>query len=281
MWRIIAVLTRIWTRELPLSCSGTPEGRRCLFRCFSFFFSNFFLPLRFCLFLFFFLGVSSPDELLGSWTEAVVGHATLLCSEERLMQKYAKNINSRHAIKQVSVTSVNKYEVWNASNVVKVRSYLVKQLGEGTKERSKQDGLNSWESWVSPEESKVFMLNSVQVYLFEMLYEKKAKRHIYIQLEQWRLRSSMAFLPLALQFHVSRVYLLKEMWKGNAHSPFCCPSPPLPPPLSPGQGLSWMGMTPSAQLWVNQRMVLLSWKSFALPPFHLLDLERKDVTSYL
>lgn len=105
------ILTTIWTRELPLSCSGTPEGIRCLCRCFSFFFSTFFFPLRFCLFLVFFLGVSCADELPGTWTEAVVGHATLLCSEEILKQKYGNGINSRHDIKQFSIASVNEREV--------------------------------------------------------------------------------------------------------------------------------------------------------------------------
>lgn len=109
--RLNEILTRIWTRELPLSCSGTPEGIRCLCRCFSFFFSSFFFPLRFCLFLVFFLGLSCVVELLGSWMEAVVGHATLLCSEERLKQKYGNGVNSRHDIKQLSIASANEHEV--------------------------------------------------------------------------------------------------------------------------------------------------------------------------
>lgn len=81
-WMVTSLLTRIWTREQPLSCSGTPEGVRCL--CLCFFLSPFVLPLRFCFLLVFLRGAASVDAFLGSWTEAVVGHATLLCSEERL-----------------------------------------------------------------------------------------------------------------------------------------------------------------------------------------------------
>lgn len=115
MWRLTVVLTRIWTTEPPLSCSGIPEGRRCLLCRFSFF-SGFLLPLRFCLRLCFFLGVSGPDELLGSWTEAAVGHTTLLFSEKTLMpKKRANNVNSRHT---VSIASANKHEVWRASSAV-------------------------------------------------------------------------------------------------------------------------------------------------------------------
>lgn len=86
-WRLTSPLTRIWTNEQPLSCSGTPEGVRCLCLFFSFFFSTFFFPLRFGFLFVFLRGVISADELLGSCTEAVVGHATLLCSEERLRPK--------------------------------------------------------------------------------------------------------------------------------------------------------------------------------------------------
>lgn len=36
-----------------------------------------------------------------------------------------------------------------------MRSYrLIKQLGDATKERSEQEGLNCWESWVSPGEAQ-------------------------------------------------------------------------------------------------------------------------------
>lgn len=38
---------------------------------------------------------------------------------------------------------------------------LVKQLGDGTK-RSEQEGINIWESWLSPEDSIVLMLKSIQ-----------------------------------------------------------------------------------------------------------------------
>lgn len=66
---------------------------------------------------------------------------------------------------------------------VMVMSYLlVKQLGEGTKERSKPDGLNSWESWVSPEESTVFMLDYLSMHSYVILF--LSKRHNYIQLGQ-------------------------------------------------------------------------------------------------
>lgn len=106
MWKITRFLTRIWTRELPLSCSGTPEGIRCLYRCFSFFFSSFFFPLRFCLFLFFFLGACCAEPL-GSWMDAVVWHATLLCSKEGLKQKYGKDVNTGREMKQFSIASVN------------------------------------------------------------------------------------------------------------------------------------------------------------------------------
>lgn len=69
--------------EQPLSCSGTPEGIRCLGLCFSFLLSTtFFLPLRFCLLRVFFRGTGRTP-----WTQAVVGHATLLCSEEKLKRE--------------------------------------------------------------------------------------------------------------------------------------------------------------------------------------------------
>lgn len=86
--------------DLPLSCSGTPEGVRCLCGCFSFL-SSLFFPLLFCLFLFFFLGLRCSDELPSSFPEAVVGLATLLCSEDRLLKKNQKDftfkINHSHA----------------------------------------------------------------------------------------------------------------------------------------------------------------------------------------
>lgn len=106
VYRKIWVLTRIRTRELPLSCSGTPEGTRCLCRCFSFFFSNFFFPLRFCLFRVFFLGVSCVDELLSSWMDAVVGHATLLCSERGLKQKHGNSVNSTYGYANFTNTNM-------------------------------------------------------------------------------------------------------------------------------------------------------------------------------
>lgn len=104
IWRITKVLTKIGSRGQPLSCSGTPEGIRRLWRCFSFLFSTFFFPLRFCLLLVLFLGESCNEELQG-WTEAVVGHATLLCSVERLKQKYNVDVNSRRDIKQFCTTT--------------------------------------------------------------------------------------------------------------------------------------------------------------------------------
>lgn len=153
IWRITRVLTTIGASGQPLSCSGTPEGIRRLCRCFSFLFSTFFFPLRFCLLFVFFLGLSCNEELQGSWTEAVVGHATLLCSVERLKQKYNVDINSRRDIKQCCTTTTT-WSVTCGRNLVKAMLYLlVKQLGEGTKDW-KEDGLNTWESWDSPEENK-------------------------------------------------------------------------------------------------------------------------------
>lgn len=83
--RVFLLLTRTRTRELPLSCSGTPERTRCPCRRLSFLFSSLVLPLRFCLFRVFFLGASGAARPLGSRAaQAAVGHATLLCSEGRL-----------------------------------------------------------------------------------------------------------------------------------------------------------------------------------------------------
>lgn len=43
--------------------------------------------------------------------DAVVLHATLLCSKVGLKQKYGKDVNTGHVIKQFSIASVNEYEV--------------------------------------------------------------------------------------------------------------------------------------------------------------------------
>ena len=80
----INFLTGNWTGEVPLSCSGTPEGMRC--RCLSFFFPSFFLSLRFCLFRVFFREGGSRRDTVCSCTEAVVGHATWFCSVDTLMK---------------------------------------------------------------------------------------------------------------------------------------------------------------------------------------------------
>lgn len=150
---LLRVLTKMGATGQPLSCSGTPEGIRRLCRCFSFLFSTFFFPLRFCLLFVFFLGVSCNEELQGSWTEAVVGHATLLCSVERLKQKYNVDLNTRRDIKQSTTTTTTGGVTCGRSLVEAMPYLLVKQLGEGTKDW-KEDGLNTWESWDSPEENK-------------------------------------------------------------------------------------------------------------------------------
>lgn len=43
--------------------------------------------------------------------DAVVWHATLLCSKEGLKQKYGKDVNTGREMKQFSIASVNEYEV--------------------------------------------------------------------------------------------------------------------------------------------------------------------------
>ena len=81
----ISLLTGNWTGEVPLSCSGTPEGMRCL--CLSFFFPSFFFSLRFCLLRVFLRGGGSARDAACSCTEAVVGHATWFCSDDTTLMK--------------------------------------------------------------------------------------------------------------------------------------------------------------------------------------------------
>lgn len=225
---------------------------------------QFFLPLA----LLSLPGLLSGGELCrwAAWLDGSCGWArhivVLWKTEAEVWQRF-------------SITSVNKYELSNAEAMLSWY-LLMKQFGEGTKERSKQDGLNSWESWASPEESTVLMLNSLSMHNYLIYCQKQSKRYNYIQLGQWKLRSSVAFLPLALQSLVSGVYLSMDL--NRVCSPFCCPSPPLPLPPSPVPQLSRMGMTPSAQPGVTRRTVMLSWKSFVSPPFHRLDLEWETIT---
>jgi len=91
--------------DVPLSCSGTPEGTWCGRRGFPFFFPpSFFLSLRFGLLRIFFRaggaggGGAGGSDFGGPWTEAVVGHATWFSSDDTLREDGGNSGNDSYYI---------------------------------------------------------------------------------------------------------------------------------------------------------------------------------------